>query len=313
MLPPAAILYAILGIAMLSAMDAAVKAVALAETVVAATWLRYVFGALILLPAMMLLRQRIPDRRGLRAHALRGLLLTFTSLTFFYGITILPLAEAITLAFIAPLMVPPLGALLIGEKMRGRALLAAIAGFAGVLVTVQGAEPAAADGDRTLAILAILVSALLYALQSLILRQRAQQDDPVSVAALAMVVPLAILTPLSLAFAPLPQAGSLGMALLSGVFGAAGVLGLTRAYALAEAQLLIVFEYTGLFWAALLGWFLFAEVPRVEIFIGATIIAGACLYIAWGERRGRKMRQHQPGVPPADELPAPPAQKQSGF
>lgn len=283
-IPPAAILYSILAIGLLCAMDAAVKLVSWQEGVLTATWLRYLFGGLLLIPAALLMRRRMPDRAGLRIHALRGLLLTFTSLTFFHGIAVLPLAEAITLAFVAPLMVPPLAALFLKERMRGRAALAGVLGFIGVLVTVQGADGSYSEGNRGLAIASILVSATLYALQALILRARAQRDDAVSIAALAGVVPLALLTPAALALDGFPGAAALPAAALSGALGAAGILILTRAYALAEAQVLIVFEYTGLFWAALLGWFIFAERPRLEIFLGAAIIAGACILVSRAER-----------------------------
>ena len=230
----------------------------------------------------------LPGRRGLAAHALRGLLLTFTSLSFFYAISILSLAETITLAFVAPLIVPPMAALMLKEPMRGSILFAAVAGFAGVLVTVQGAEAGDGGPDRPLAIAAVLLSAVLYAAQSLILRARAQRDDAFAIAALATVVPLLLLTPAALILDDLPRTASLGPAFLSGLLGAAGVLVMIGAYARAEAQLMIVFEYTGLFWAAILGWIVFAESPRPQIFAGAAIIAAACIYIAIAERRERR-------------------------
>jgi|TARA_R100000501_G_scaffold13151_3_gene24041 S-adenosylmethionine uptake transporter len=52
---------------------------------------------------------------------------------------------------------------------------------------------------------------------------------------------------------------------------------------------LIIFEYTGLFWAALLGWALFDEVPRLQIFMGAGIIIGACLFASLHERRAAQI------------------------
>lgn len=290
---PTAIFYALLGIAALSAMDAAVKLVALEETVLKATWLRYAFGGLLLLPLLVALRRPLPGPAGLRSHALRGLLLTFTSLTFFYGISVLPLAEAIALAFVAPLMAPPLAALLIGEPMRGRAVLAAAVGFGGVTITVQGGPAAAGAqaGGYGLAVASILASALLYTLQALILRHRAQRDDILAVAGLAMIVPLLILTPAALWFSPLPGISALGPAALSGLFGGIGVLALARAYAHAEAQVMMIFEYTGLFWAALLGWLLFAEIPRPQVFVGAFVIAVACLLVTRGRQRSPVAKQ----------------------
>ncbi|MGB3722810.1 MAG: DMT family transporter [Pacificimonas sp.] len=296
------LLLAAIGIAFLSAMDAAVKIVALQENVLTATWLRYVFGGLLTIPLVILMRRPLPGKEGLKAHALRGLLLTFTSLSFFYSISILSLAETITLAFIAPLIVPPMAALVLKEPMRGNVVIAAIAGFVGVLVTVQGGDAEVAEnGDRLLAVLSVLASAVLYASQTLILRARAQRDDALAIAALATVVPLVLLTPAALALQPLPAVTSLWPAFLSGLLGAGGVLVMVWTYAKAEAQILIVVEYTGLFWAALLGWILFQEQPRWQIFAGAIIIAGACMCVAMTESRARRALRKQAG------------QKQSAF
>ena len=79
-------------------------------------------------------------------------------------------------------------------------------------------------------------------------------------------MPLLLLTPAALLLDELPRTASLAPAFLSGFLGAAGVFVMIGAYARAEAQLMIVFEYTGLFWAALLGWLVFAESPRPQIF-----------------------------------------------
>jgi S-adenosylmethionine uptake transporter len=59
---------------------------------------------------------------------------------------------------------------------------------------------------------------------------------------------------------------------------------LARAYALAEAQQLAPLEYTGLIWAAMIGFFFFAEAPRPQLWIGAVIIIGACLWGSGGKR-----------------------------
>jgi S-adenosylmethionine uptake transporter len=92
------------------------------------------------------------------AHLLRGTLITVTAFLFFFALTRLGMAEAITLSFIAPLLIPPLAHLFLGEKMRGPVVLAALVGFAGVLLTVQGAPSFV--GERGLALAAILAAAL---------------------------------------------------------------------------------------------------------------------------------------------------------
>ncbi|MGB7406133.1 MAG: DMT family transporter [Pacificimonas sp.] len=284
------ILLAIIGIAFLSGMDAAMKSVALAEPIVVATWLRYVFGGLFTLPLVFLLKRPMPDRTGLKVHMWRGLILTFTSLTFFYSLSILTLAETITIAFSAPLVVPFMAAVFLKEKLKPGAILAVAAGFLGVLISVQG-EPGttATDTERLFATASALTSAILYAAATLMLRARAPKDDGLAITALATVIPLVLLTPAALIFWPVPQVEVLPNAALAGLLGMFGVLALAAAYAKAEAQVLIVFEYTGLGWAALLGWLVFGETSDWPVFLGAAIIAGACLYIAFAERRAARI------------------------
>ncbi len=284
------ILLTIAGIALLCAMDAAVKVVSLQESVLMGAWLRYAFGSALMIPVIWLLRRRLPPRGRWHLHVLRGALMGLMGYLFFLSISILPMAETLTIAFVAPLLVPPMAAMFIGERMRLKTVVAGIVGFGGVIVTLQGAEsgvdPAAAD-LRMIGVGAALLSALLYAVQSVILRSMAQKDDAFAITMLSALVPCVLMSPFLVFFAAPPTPSILPTGALAGLLGSAGALMLAQAYARAEAQILILFEYTGLLWAALLGWFLFDEVPRLEIFLGAAIIAGACLTVTWSDRAPR--------------------------
>jgi S-adenosylmethionine uptake transporter len=85
--------------------------------------------------------------------------------------------------------------------------------------------------------------------------------------------------------APLPTASALGLAALAGLLGNLGIQLLARAYASAEAQALGVLEFTALPWAALFGWLFFDEAVRPQVWIGATVIVGACLWIGRTDRQ----------------------------
>lgn len=277
------IVLAFAGIAFLSAMDAAVKGITQTEPVIMGAGLRALCGALIATPLVLALRTPMPDRRGIFLNAVRGVMIAPMAFLFFYALDRLTMAETITLAFVAPLIVPPLAAATLGEPMRGRAVLAGIAGFLGVLVTVSGAPASEAGDERWLAVAAVLVSAALYAGGNVILRHRAQKDDPMAITLFGTLVPALFLTPLALTLAPMPQGSAIGLGFVAGALGTIGVLLLSRAYAKAEAQILIVLEYTGLGWAALFGWIFFAETVRAQVLVGAMIIAGACWVAAKGE------------------------------
>jgi hypothetical protein len=126
------------------------------------------------------------------------------------------MAEAITLSFIAPLLIPPLAHLFLGEKMRGPMMLAAFVGFAGVLLTVQRAP--SFDGERALALAAILGAALTYALAAIVMRARAAKDGSTLLTLTSAAVPMVLLSPAAVG-APLPTWSALGLAVLAGFAG----------------------------------------------------------------------------------------------
>ena len=217
----------------------------------------------------------------LPAHVLRGTLIAATAFLFFFALTRLGMAEAITLSFIAPLLIPPLAQLLLGEKIRGRVAWAALVGFGGVLVTVQGAPRF--DGERALALAAILGAALTYALAAIVMRARAAKDGSTLLTLTSAVIPMVLLSPAAIG-APLPSWWALGLAVLAGLLGNLGIQLLARAYAGAEAQVLGVLEFTALPWAALFGWLFFDQAVRPQVWLGALVIFAACWWVGRADR-----------------------------
>jgi S-adenosylmethionine uptake transporter len=286
---PRPFILAAAGIAALCGLDAAVKELTESYAVAYAVLGRYVFGSVFALAVWWWQGRPRLTRDMLPAHILRGILITITAFLFFFSLTRLGLAEAITLSFVAPLLIPPLAHLFLGETMRGPVVLAAFVGFAGVLLTVQGAP--SFDGERTLALAAILGAALAYALAAIVMRARAAKDGSTLLTLTSAVIPMVLLSPAAVG-APLPTWEALGLAVLAGLLGNLGIQLLARAYASAEAQSLGVLEFTALPWAALFGWLLFGEAVRPQVWLGALVIFAACWWV------GRAHRQPA-GVPPA--------------
>lgn len=278
-------LLAFLGIALLCAMDAAIKLGTQDHAVVTVTFMRYVSGALLSLPLFLWFGAREWTRELVRGHALRGFVIAAAAYLFFFGLSVIPIAEAVAIAFIAPLLVPPAARVLLGERMRALNIVACLIGFVGVLVTITGRDPALASPQRTEGIASVFVSAVLYALSVVLLRQRALKDDAFTIGFMAALFPALFTAPFAVALAPLPTIGSLPLFGIMGLLGTGGMILLARAYAGAEAQQIVVLEYTALGWAALFGWWLFSEQVRIEVVAGAAIVAGACLMTTWAERR----------------------------
>ena len=276
-------LHAVAGIGALCALDASVKHLTLVYPLLLVVFGRYATGTVIALLVWWQQGRRPFTRAMVRAHLLRGVLIAVTASLFFFAITRLTLAEAITLSFTAPLMIPPLAQLCLGERMKGPVLAAGLLGFAGVLVTVQGAP--AFSGERGPALAAILTASLTYALAAIVMRARAAADGSTLLTLSGAAIPMLLLVPFAVG-EPLPAPTSWPWFFAAGLFGNLGIQLLARAYAKVEAQVLGILEFTALPWAAMFGWLLFGEAVRPQVWAGAAIIAGACLWAARSDRRG---------------------------
>lgn len=274
----------VLGIAFFCAMDAAMKALIATNAVLMVTFWRYVvavgFTGLIWLgsgrPAI--------HREMLPVHLLRGAFIAVSAFLFFWSFRRLTLAEAVTFSFIAPLLVPPIAAVVLKERVERGSLLAGALGFAGVLVAT-GLGTSALTPARLEGIAAVLVAALAYAVSMVLMRARAARDGAAIVSFLGAIAPMLVLAPFLVLLPAADRWPRPADALLFGVAGLMGAVALqclARAFAQAQAQRLAPFEYTALGWAALFGWALFAEPVAPRTLAGAAIIAAACL---WQARR----------------------------
>ena len=138
------------------------------------------------------------------------------------------------------------------------------------------------DGNRLYGTVSILVSAVLYALNIVLLRLRSKEEDSLTLVTFMNVFPALFLLPFMLFFSRwTPEAHSWG-AMIGVAFLGIGIWWLmTLAYAKARAQTLAPFEYTGLIWSALLGYTFFQEIPGWRVWAGAGIIIAACLVVAF--------------------------------
>lgn len=173
---------ALLGIALFSAMDAFVKASSFAIGVYNTLFWRSVAGLALAGALHLARRPRWPAPAVLRLHLTRGTITTVMAFLFFWGLVRVPMAQAVALTFIAPLLSLALAAMLLGEHVGRRAILASIIAFAGVLVIALGDGGGAERPQAWEGTLAIIGSALCYAYNIVLMRRQALQADPREVA-----------------------------------------------------------------------------------------------------------------------------------
>ncbi len=265
------------GIALFSVRDAVMKSASLQVGAYNAMLFRSGFGILLMLPLWRWSGGRWPQVPALKLHALRGAISAGLATSFFWGLVRLPLAEAIALSFIAPLIALYLAAVMLGEKVGRNAVVASLVGFAGVLVIGAGRlGREALSEDAMWGIGAVLLSAVLYAFNLIFQRKQAQIASPQEVALFQMGFAGLFLALAAPWFAVVPSLPALGEIASGAALAAVSLMLLSWAYGRAEAQVLLPIEYTAFIWAALFGWLVFAETVTLETMAGVVLIVIGC-------------------------------------
>ncbi|MBZ9678488.1 DMT family transporter [Mesorhizobium sp. ES1-1] len=279
--PTIPVLVCALGILILSAMDAAMKTLVIAAGVYNTLLWRSALAAVCAGAGWSVGPRSRPTLAVLKLHALRAVVAGIVLLSFFWGLARLPLAEAIGLSFVAPLIALLLAAVLLGERIQRQAIWASAAGIAGVAVIVGGQfGDAGHTRDAMLGTIAVLASTLFYAYNLILARQQAQVAKPIEIMLfqnLCVAIMLALAAPWLAIVLP-----SRLWLLLAGVtmLSLAGQFLMSWAYARAEAQYLIPTEYSAFIWAIALGWFFFDEEVTWTTLTGAGLIVASCLIAA---------------------------------
>ncbi|HEX8238146.1 MAG TPA: DMT family transporter [Allosphingosinicella sp.] len=266
------------GIALFSGMDALMKGLSLAIGTYNALLWRTLAGAAIGGAVYAFSRSPRPGRAAIRVHLIRGTMGSVMALTFFWGLARVPMAQAIALAFVAPLIALYLAAVMLEEKIERSAIMASLLGFAGVVVILAGQAQADMGREALLGSASILVSAGLYGWNIILMRQQAQLAGPVEIAffmALIMAACFALGAPF---LVELPPTGQLPAIIGSALLAFGSLMLLSWAYARAEAQRLAPVEYTGFVWAAIFGFLIFAEPVQPFTLAGAAMIVVACWF-----------------------------------
>jgi drug/metabolite transporter (DMT)-like permease len=261
------------------------------------TFFRCVFGFAVLVPWIVKVGPGALKTRKKIFYTLRGFVSLVSMLSWFYGITLVPLATATALNFTAPLFSTLGAALVLHETVRLRRWSALAVGFIGVVVIlrpgVEALDPYA---------LLIVFSAMTGGLNVVTVKFLARTESPAAIVTYLML----FLTPLSLIPALLvwqwPSLGAIAWLVVLGALGTASHISMVRGYGLVDASACAPFEFLRLPFAAFLGYALFSEVTDLWTWVGAIAIAASAIYVA---RREAKLAQERaPAPPPAAAISA---------
>ena len=271
-----AIIFSLLGWMMLPVMDGFAKYLSADLPVLQITWARYFFTVVFTFPVMFFFYNKLlvwSDKPKLQI--LRGLILLCANICFFYAISIIPLAKALTLAFVAPLIVTAFSPMLLGEKVGVRRWTAVIIGFVGSLVVIRPGFL-----EINLASLAALGTGVMYGFYLIITRKLSTSDNPLLTLLLTGLVGLVAVSGIMPIIWVNPDLSQWSMMAGIGVFACIGHLFLILSLKYADASKLAPLGYTEIIPNVIIGYYFFGNFPDNWTFLGLAIIVISGIYIS---------------------------------
>jgi len=247
---------------------------------------RNFFGFIVFLPVLASSGLGFLKTRRLGLHAFRGIINAGAMMMFFYALSITEVAHATALGFSAPIWAGVLSVAFLGERFRLRRWVAILAGFLGILVILRpGIIPM--DTGPVL----VIVSAFCWAVVLTIIKVMSRTESSLTIVAY-MNIFLAVYTlgP-ALWYWTWPSAeGWFWMAAI-GVTGTIAQMCISQSLKETEPTVVMPFEFLRLIWVALLGAWIFGEIPDTYTWIGGGIVFFAGFYLAWRERQARRVAE----------------------
>lgn len=244
----------------------------------------------------------LKTRRPL-GHVRRGAIGCCAMGLSFYALTLLPLPDAITIGYAAPLLTVLMAPLLLGERVGIYRFSAVVVGFAGVLLVLSPhvmADAGAASDTAFVGALVALAGAFCTALAMIQIRALTGSESTMTITFYFSVSG----TVMGLASLPfgwvVPSAGEIATLVAIGLIGGVAQIFLTESYRHAPTSLIAPFDYSTLLWAMLLGFTLFGDVPEPIMLVGAAIIIASGLFVIFRERQlglERARQRKAGGVP----------------
>ncbi len=274
-----AIIFSLLGWMFLPVMDGFAKFLSDDLPILQITWARYFFTVVFTLPIMIFFfKKQLVWSVKPKLQILRGLILLSANICFFYAISIISLAKALTLAFVAPLIVTAFSPVMLGEKVGFRRWTAVVVGFVGSLVVIRPGFV-----ELNFASLAALGTGILYGFYLIITRKLSTSDNPLLTLLMTGMVGAILVSAIIPFYWVKPSLNQWSLMAGIGVFACIGHLFLILSLKYADASKLAPLGYTEIIPNVLIGYYFFSELPDNWTYLGLFIIILSGLYIS---RRG---------------------------
>ena len=271
-----AIIFSLLGWMFLPVMDGFAKFLSDDLPILQITWARYFFTVFFTLPIMIFFfKKQLVWSDKPKLQILRGIILLSANICFFYAISIISLAKALTLAFVAPLIVTAFSPVMLGEKVGFRRWAAVVVGFTGSLVVIRPGFV-----ELNFASLAALGTGILYGFYLIITRKLSTSDNPLLTLLMTGMVGAILVSAIIPFYWVKPSLNQWSLMAGIGIFACIGHLFLILSLKYADASKLAPLGYTEIIPNVLIGYYFFSELPDKWTYVGLLIIILSGLYIS---------------------------------
>ncbi len=229
--------------------------------------------------------KRMPPRAVIATNhpglqLVRAGLLVLNLWALFVGLTYIPLADAIAIVFVAPLLITALSVPLLGEKVGIHRWGAVLVGLGGIFIVIRPG-----GGAMEWALLLPLASAVAFALFQIVTRKLSETEATFVTLFYSCAGATVLSTPVAFFFWSPLDLRQTAILLGAGALGAAAHFFTICAFNVAQASFLAPFNYVRLIWATVLGYLIFGDVPGSHVLIGSAVVVASGLYVMMRERR----------------------------
>ena len=243
------------------------------------TWARYFFTVVFTTFFMFLFyREQLKFSQNIKLQIIRGLSLFFANICFFYSISVISMAKALTLAFVAPLVTTALSPFLLKEKVGYRRWTAVLVGFFGILVVIRPGYIPFESGT-----LWLLSAALTFSIVIIIVKKLTEKDSSLTTTfyQMAFMVPPTFL--LALIFWENITINQVIIFIFVALAGFVTQFSFAQCLKMADTTFIMPIQFTKLVWLSIIGYLFFQELPDYWTWIGASIIFASILFITYRE------------------------------
>jgi drug/metabolite transporter (DMT)-like permease len=286
----------ILATVLFSIMHASIKFMSTSMHPFVIAFFRNLFGLLVIAPWFIKYGLKPLKTNRIKLHMARSFFNVIAMLSFFYSLSIAPLADVASLAFTAPLFASILAVIFLKEIVGIKRGIAIIFGFIGALIVIDPVYSSINNGH-----ILVLLSASVWSVSLIIIKILGRTESSVTITSYMVIIMIPLSAVAAYFYWELPTIKDLFYLMIIGVCGTGAQMLLAQALRQGDTSIIMPFDFLKLIWAVGIGYLFFFEVPSLNTWIGGFVIFLSTLYIAYREKVLSKKRIVKNITQPVDQ------------